>query len=342
MPKHHSDFNKGQVIGLFKAKLSNLKINEITKIPISTIKRWKKKFNGNSKLKRKIRTRVKSKTNDRTGRLISRWLLTGQCKSAKEATILWNKNSKINLSYSSIKNVIHKNGLVCRSKIKKPSLNSMHKAQRLKFAKKMLKDNFDWKKVIFSDETKINLHGSDGINFTWMRKNDEILSNNNNIIQTKKFGGGGMMVWGCFGYKDVGFICSVKDKIDSQCYVEILEEYMAPSVPYCVDDEKDYIFQQDNASIHKSMKTKKYFQDNDITVLDFPPYSPDLNPIENLWGIVKRNLYKNGPYKSINKLSEAFSREWSNITPELCKKLIDSMEDRLKAVVKAKGGFTKY
>ena len=53
MPKHHSDFNKGQVVGLFKAKLSNLKINEITKIPISTIKRWKKKFNGNSKLKEK-------------------------------------------------------------------------------------------------------------------------------------------------------------------------------------------------------------------------------------------------------------------------------------------------
>ena len=80
-----------------------------------------------------------------------------------------------------------------------------------------------------------------------------------------------------------------------------------------------------------------------MTVLTWPSFSPDLNPIENLWAILKRRLaaYESPP-TSVSNFFERVSEEWNKIDQNLCKSLIESMPDRIQAVIKSKGGQTKY
>ena len=78
-----------------------------------------------------------------------------------------------------------------------------------------------------------------------------------------------------------------------------------------------------------------------LHVMNFPPQSPDLNPIENLWDHLKREKVK---HRSTNKdnLWDVLNQSWNNIKPEVLIKLVHSMPNRVNAVLKAKGGHTKY
>ena len=92
----------------------------------------------------------------------------------------------------------------------------------------------------------------------------------------------------------VGPLCFIKSKVNAAVYQEILEHFMLPSADKLYGDA-DFIFQQDLAPAHSAKTTTNWFADHDITVLDWPVNSPDLNPIENLWGIVKRKMRNTRP-----------------------------------------------
>ncbi len=101
--------------------------------------------------------------------------------------------------------------------------------------------------------------------------------------------------------------------------------------------EADFIFQQDLAPAHTAKGTKSWFNDYGVGVLDWPGNSPDLIPIENLRGIVKRKMRDNA-----DELKATVKETWASIPPQQCHKLITSMPCRIEAVVKAKGAPTKY
>ena len=86
-----------------------------------------------------------------------------------------------------------------------------------------------------------------------------------------------------------------------------------------------------------------WLEDHGFTVMDWPPQSPDLNPIEHLWEHLKKRLkeYENPP-KGILELWERVEKEWEAISTETCQNLIASMPRRMEAVIKAKGGYIKY
>lgn len=91
-------------------------------------------------------------------------------------------------------------------------------------------------------------------------------------------------------------------------------------------------------------------EENGIELLDWPPYSPDLNPIENLWSILKQEIYKRYPHYSTLPSNDATKRlliatateVWHKIEVKVMRKLVSSMKRRLKAVIRAKGWYTKY
>jgi transposase len=118
--------------------------------------------------------------------------------------------------------------------------------------------------------------------------------------------------------------------------------------------EPGSIFLQDNASVHTSHVVKEFLSEfsteNGVTILDWPPYSPDLNPIENVWHILKEAVYKKSPElgtlvrnrDSYKRLVRVAVGCWEEIKEDVLKNLVKTMHQRLAAVIRAKGWYTKY
>ncbi len=149
-----------------------------------------------------------------------------------------------------------------------------------------------------------------------------------------------VMIWAAMSSAGIGPLCFPKSTVNAAIYQEILEHFMLPSADKLYGDA-DFIFQQDLAPAHTAKGTKSWFNDHGVTVLDWPTNSPDLNPIENLWGIVKRKMRDTRP-NNADELKDAIKETWASIPPQQCHKLITSMPRQIEAVIKAKGAPTKY
>jgi len=151
------------------------------------------------------------------------------------------------------------------------------------------------------------------------------------------------MMWGCITWEGVGLACKIDGKMDADLYTSILEDELQETLNYYDKSPADIVFQQDNDPKHTSKKAKKWFEDHGYEVMIWPAQSPDLNPIEHLWFILKRRLaeYPN-PLNGMTELWEHIEREWEQIDAATCQNLIESMPRRVEAVIKAKGGYTTY
>ncbi len=85
------------------------------------------------------------------------------------------------------------------------------------------------------------------------------------------------MIWAAMSSAGVGPLCFLKSTVNAAIYQEILEHLMLPSADKLYGDA-DFIFQQDLTPAHTAKGTKSWFNDRDVTVLDWPANSPDLNP----------------------------------------------------------------
>ncbi len=103
-----------------------------------------------------------------------------------------------------------------------------------------------------------------------------------------------VMIWAAMSSAGVGPLCFLKSTVNAAIYQEILEHFMLPSSNKLYGDA-DFIFQQDLAPAHTAKATKIWFNDHGVTVLDWPANSPDPNPTDNIWGIVKRKMRDTRP-----------------------------------------------
>ena len=199
----------------------------------------------------------------------------------------------------------------------------------------------EWKKVLWTDETKINRYGSDGTRWVW--RNDRIGMQARLINETLKHGGGSLIMWGCMQWEGTGFISQIEGGLDAKLYIEILEECVPLTQRWYRINPRTMIFQQDNDPKPTAKITQALFERNNYKLLFWPANSPDLNPIEHLWSYLKRQLAKYPePPRGINALWERIQVEWNKIDASVCQKLIESMPRRIEAVIKAKGGHTNY
>ena len=150
-------------------------------------------------------------------------------------------------------------------------------AARVKWCKqKLFRDQVDWIKVLFSNESMFCLsHGNQGI-CVWRLKQEAYIKECLKCLV--KFVTS-VMVWDCTTAEGPGRLCIVFTIVNSEIYQDILEHFMIPLAEDLCDD---FLFQQDLASSDTSKSTTKWLKEKDITVLPWPVNSPDLNLIENL------------------------------------------------------------
>ncbi|RYP73023.1 hypothetical protein DL771_003891 [Monosporascus sp. 5C6A] len=130
----------------------------------------------------------------------------------------------------------------------------------------------------------------------------------------------------------------------SRRYCEVLKEGLLPL--YEAGDP----FMQDNAPIYRGNTVKEFFESHGIWVIDWPPHSPDLNPIEHIWRALKDKIYEIEPEfgqlldneEDRQRALEVIRDAWSQVDLRLVTKLIKSLPKRLRAVRRAHGWYTKY
>ena len=151
------------------------------------------------------------------------------------------------------------------------------------------------------------------------------------------------MVWGCVTWHGIGYLVKIDNGLDGTLYKAILQGEFLDTVDWYELDRGTIILQHDNDPKHVCKVVQKWLLRSDLKVLDWPSSSPDLNPIEHLWSEVERRLRRlSPPPSSLPALWDKLQDVWNSIEAEVCQRFIATMPERIKDVIKAKGGHTRW
>ena len=289
----------------------------------------------------KKRSGRRRKTTDHQDERLRRYVSKHPFKTAKE--LKREVPGFQTLSVRRIQEILQKRlRMPSRAAAQKPLLTEKMVRKRLRFARKHLHMTAeDWETVMFSDESTFRL-----INPRAQRVRRSLSMNrylSKYTVKTVKHPPS-VMVWACFsGKRGRGSIYFLPPNctMNSDRYKQVLEEKLFPWM--AIHEAK--IFLQDGAPCHTSKKSMALLKtkEKDLTVMEWPGNSPDLNPIENVWSIMKALLKRDHAITSLPSLIQAIKMLWvSGMEEQLFKKLARSMPERLRQVIKANGQMTKY
>lgn len=247
----------------------------------------------------------------------------------------------INVSERTVRRRMEEVNLRARRPARGPELLRQHRVARLRFAREHENWTPDqWARVLFTDECRIALRAPDSRERVWRRQGERFLPIT--MTQTVSFHGGSIMVWGgisCEGRTD---LVIVDNRLNATRYVEnILQEHVQPYSGFI--GEEEFLLMHDNARPHVARCVQDYLQEVGIHKLEWPARSPDLNPIEHIWDMLKRKIKSvSNPPETLSEIRSAARAAWESIPQVDIKNLIQSMPDRMQAVIKARGGNTQF
>jgi len=284
---------KAVIVALSKEGLSSRAIMRRVGFDQSTIVRLLQKFNRTGGVERVKGRGPKRRSTAAADRLLVRMSLQDRRASSTALKRAWEESSGVKVTSRTVRSRLVAAGLSARRPRKKPLLTKVMRQARLQWAKEHSLWTVDqWNKVIFSDESKFNLHGSDGPQYVRRRPGEEY--HPSCITSTVKHPQG-QMVWACISSHGVGRLHFVTGTVNADVYIDILQKKLLPSIRDAFGDVNSCTFQDDSAPCHRAKKVKEFLATSDISVLPWPGNSPDLNPIENCWKVVGQKLAAKKP-----------------------------------------------
>lgn len=298
------------------------------------------------------------KSSERQERAITHQIKCNPKRTAMEAKRYSAEHLRHLVSVWTVRRILRRAKLFARRPAHKPLISKKNRIARIQFARKYGHWNSDdWAKVVWSDESKFCLFSSSGIK--WIRRPNGKRFDPKYQIPTVKHGGGNVMVWGrknfyfaqiehflmkllflgCFSRDSIGPLVRIEGIMDKFKYLDILETSMLPHAREKMGPT--WFFQHDRDPKHTSHVVRTWLNSEEIRVLEWPAQSPDLNPIEHLWEVLGRQI-RSEKLKNLDDLMQKLQLEWSNISSECIKNLVNSLPERCKAVIKSKGFATKY
>jgi transposase len=295
----------------------------------NSVRYWLQRFKENPDLTASVPSGRKRKTSEKEDNLITTIVATNPTSTIKDIQEVL-KKKKVEVSESTISRRLRESGYKHQAPTLKPLLTETHIERRKAWAEQ--NSQRDWSKVVFSDET--TFHAWTKPRHVWKKPGQHI------IFRTVKHSVK-LHAWGCFSRNGFGRLITFSKNLNAKRLLSIYQLGLVPSLTKLGGPNSDLVLQEDNDSKHTSKLAKEWRATHNITRMDWPACSPDMNPIENVWQLLKLKVHKRHPFTK-KQLEAAIHQEWKALPRDYAKHLVDSMERRLQALKESKGDFTLY
>ncbi|KAJ2937709.1 hypothetical protein O0L34_g17848 [Tuta absoluta] len=247
--------------------------------------------------------------------------------------------AEFGVTLQTVRTHLHAAGISCYRPAHKILLSAAHQQARVQFAHNYR--NFDWENnvVIFTDE-KAFKSDKDGRKILWRRRGERYRPIH--ILPNRMSGRITLGFWGWMSSMGPGELVEIEGRFNSESYVEILRDVMMPTVRIAYPNQHIY-FVHDNCSVHKARIVQDWLQtQRDVTVINWPSKSPDLNPIENLWGQMVLN-WDPSEVRTKENLRDLAMFTWESMRGKpICSNMVASMPSRLEQIESGEGAPLRY
>ena len=295
-----------------------------TRIPLRTCYRYASRLLNGENLERKSYSKRDKKIVPKVVRKV-----IAKAKNQKRPFSCRDLAASVNISHSSIRRILISRGFLFKKSHKKVFLKPEDMQRRLAFANQMKSRESDWGYVIFTDESSFWLNKSKP-RCRWVE--------GGNGIEGYKAHGPKVHVWGAISLRGTVSLEIFEDNMDAALYRNILQKkkrFMEGLYP------EGFILQLDNDPKHKAHETQNFIENNFEMALQWPPYSPDLSPIENIWSWLKAQVRKDLP-QTVKSLKTSILKNWKKIDQNFLLPYIESMIKRIDLCISVNGNLTKY
>lgn len=307
---------------------TNKEIHQKTNIPLRTIQRNLKKLGETGTIEHKGGNGRPSKVTQTISRSIGQLVRRNSAVTTRQLAIKVQETHNISISHTNIWRHMVKKGYNNAIPLSTPMLTSGHIEARKAWAQAHLNDN--WDRTIFTDETAFDL---------FRNKVTRWYKNGERPIRRLPKSRQKVMAWGGISLNGKTPLFCFTEIMDGPFYVNILRTQLFPAGQQLYG--RNWRLQQDNDPKHTSRVAKDFLSQNNVQVIDWPSNSPDLNPIENMWQIMKNNVERRMP-KDTSELKQFMVEEWDKIPQEIVQNLICSMKNRCELILQKNGDRISY
>jgi transposase len=323
---------RAQIVAFHECGVSQVDIAKKMKVTQSVISKTLQKYHLTSSFSSASRSGRPPVTSQRTDAMIHRLAVGHPMWSATDIV----RQLPAPVSVDTVKRRLRRCGLHARRPAKKPLLSAKNRRDRIAFCRRYLHwTPAMWENVLFSDESQFHQFQAFP---RYVRRpiNTRFVPR---FAQPTVRHSASIMVWASFSSRGIGDIWFLPPNTTMRAvtYLAVLQNHLVASMHRLGATT----FQHDGAPCHTARLVKQWLQGANVEVMMWPGQSPDLNPIENLWQIMKRKVALRLP-TGLQHLKEIIQDVWTTaISQEECRNLVATMPQRIRMVLKNKGGRCK-
>lgn len=261
----------------------------------------------------------------------------------RHRSVLLDKALEYGCSHETIRHRLKEVGLSNFRPATKTFLTVEHKARRLEWAQRNIELPQDyWNLVVWTDE-KVFRSDQQGKVFLYRPRGTRFEPQY--VVRNEHSGRITAHFWAYMTAAGPGELIPVAERMNSAVYTALLENTLLPSLRANFPDQEEFIVMHDNSAVHTSRHTQTWLERHpEIICLDWPPRSPDLNPIEHVWGFMVQEWEKRREDRVQEVLQAHVMELWQHYqqNPGRCSALVANMQERLRDVIHNQGDFTRF